>query len=41
MKELKSYIKEGYGSRCKDHDIDCTVCKVYDALDVIERSLIW
>lgn len=39
LNELKKEIEINYGKRCKDRDVLCPVCQLYDAYDFIEANL--
>jgi hypothetical protein len=39
LKELKKEIEKTFGKPCKDHDVICPVCQIWDAYDTIEIYL--
>jgi len=38
LKDIKGFIKEDYGAKCKA-DNPCLICKMYKALEVLEKGL--
>ena len=39
LKFLTQYIRKHYGKRCKDFEINCSVCQQYLALDILIENL--
>ncbi len=38
LKQLKKEIRKGYGSKCKDFELNCFVCQVWLALQILENA---
>ncbi len=38
LKKLKKEIRKGYGPKCKDFELNCMVCQVWMALQILENA---
>ena len=39
LKELKKWVRKGYGKKCKDFHYACFVCQIYMAVDILEDAI--